>query len=62
MPSFSVYTDRIVAKAPPSAGQLVFTKRDKLESLARERGNVRIDPVFIEGGIVLALVDSADVE
>ncbi|MCH1554332.1 MAG: glycosyltransferase family 39 protein [Luminiphilus sp.] len=60
MPSFSVYTDRIVPKAPPVEGQLVFTKRDKLDSLAQQVSDATVAPVFSEGGIVLVFMGSVD--
>ena len=60
MPSFSVYTDRIVPKAPPVEGQLVFTKRDKLDSLAQQVSDATVAPVFSDGGIVLVLMGSVD--
>ena len=60
MPSFSVYTDRIVPKARPVEGQLVFTKRDKLDSLAQQVTDATIAPVFADGGIVLVLIGGVD--
>ena len=60
MPSFSVYSDRIVPKAPPMEGQLVFTKRDKLDSLAQQVTDATVMPVFTDGGIVLVLIGSDD--
>ena len=60
MPSFSVYSDRIVPKAPPMEGQLVFTKRDKLDSLAQQVTDATVMPVFSDGGIVLVLIGGDD--
>ena len=60
MPSFSVYTDRIVPKARPVEGQLVFTKRDKLDSLAQQVTDATVAPVFSDGGIVLVLIGGDD--
>ena len=60
MPSFSVYTDRIVPKTTPAQGQLVFTKRGKLDSLAQQVNDATIAPVFSDGGIVLVLIGGFD--
>ena len=47
-------------KARPVEGQLVFTKRDKLDSLAQQVTDATIAPVFSDGGIVLVLIGGDD--
>jgi 4-amino-4-deoxy-L-arabinose transferase-like glycosyltransferase len=57
MPSFSVYreaiTPQITAERPPAAGELVFLRIDRLDSLAGELPGIAQEVVFQRGPVAL---------
>ena len=57
MPSFSVYTERTVPSTDPNTGSLVFTRIDQLESLAATVPYSVREPVFVQGGIALVVIE-----
>jgi len=57
MPSFSVYTERAVPSVAPNSGNLVFTRIDRLDSLAATVPYPVKEPVFVQGGIALVVIE-----
>ena len=57
MPSFSVYTERTVPSTDPNTGSLVFTRIDQLESLTATVPFPVKEPVFVQGGIALVVIE-----
>lgn len=53
MPSFSVYRDAITPQRPPVAGDLVFLRVDKLESLERDYSDLRQEIIYRRGPVAL---------
>jgi hypothetical protein len=53
MPSFSVYRDAITPQRPPVAGDLVFLRVDKLESLERDYSDLRQEIIYRRGTVAL---------
>lgn len=53
MPSFSVYSQRIVSKRRPQAGDLVFTRIDAVTALLALDPTIAPLPVYQAGGIAL---------
>lgn len=58
MPSFSVYRDAITPKRPPVAGELVFLRVDKLDSLTRDYPELRQEIVYRRGAVALVRMHS----
>ena len=56
MPSFSVYRGAITPNRPPRPGELAFLRVDKLDQLAREVPDLRLDLVYRRGPVALVLV------
>lgn len=56
MPSFSVYAQRVVPNQQPAAGDVVFTRVNKLDQIGALNPAYALDILFSRGGIVLAKV------
>ncbi len=56
MPSFSVYRDAITPKRAPVAGDLVFLRVDKLDSLAQAEPALRQEILYRRGVVALVLM------
>ena len=57
MPSFSVYAQRIVPNQQPVAGDVVFTRINKLDQIRALNSAYTVNVLFSQGGIVLAKVE-----
>lgn len=53
MPSFSVYRDAITPNRPPTSGDLVFLRIDKLDALAHDYPGLRSRVVYRRGPVAL---------
>jgi 4-amino-4-deoxy-L-arabinose transferase-like glycosyltransferase len=60
MPSFSVYRQAITRERPPSPGDLVFLRIDKLDRLAAEYPKLDCDILFQRGAVALVKVTAGD--
>lgn len=56
MPSFSVYRQQITPRRSPQAGDLVFTRVDKLEKLQQSAAPNRLKTLYQQGGILIVEV------
>jgi 4-amino-4-deoxy-L-arabinose transferase-like glycosyltransferase len=56
MPSFSVYRQAITPERPPSPGDLVFLRIDKLKTLAEEYPQLHREVLFQRGAVALVKV------
>jgi 4-amino-4-deoxy-L-arabinose transferase-like glycosyltransferase len=53
LPSFSVYREAVTPRRPPQAGDLVFTRVDRVERLLAAVPGVPSEVVYRRGGVVL---------
>jgi len=60
LPSFSLYRQAVTPHRPPSPGDLVFLRVDKLERLASEFAHLRKEPVYRRGPVALVRVGAGD--
>ncbi len=56
MPSFSVYREAITPNRIPRTGELAFLRVDKLDALARELPDLRLDLLYRRGPVALVWV------
>lgn len=57
MPSFSVYRGDITLRRAPQAGDLVFTRVDRLPVLEGSLPDLHLNVIYRKGGVVLLTVD-----
>jgi hypothetical protein len=56
LPSFSVYRQAITPRRPPAAGDLVFTRVDRVDKLLAELPGAPSEVVYRRGGVALVRV------
>jgi len=60
MPSFSVYRQAVSPERDPQPGDLVFLRRDKLQTLSERLPHLRREVLFERGQVALLRVTAAD--